>query len=172
MYLGNRNTQSCTQRGKNYAIFNLCCLGNGSNLAWLNICYKEGLKCKLRLRKSKKRSNFYWDDFQPQKWPSNWAQGFDSSIVFHALKWPDFQAPHQSKVDGCQAKKIPKHLRVCQDSRKLQSVLIKQTCLVPRMNNWGCKEKTALLHHHHFAQRKSVFELITFIFEIELLVGK
>ena len=117
-------------------------------------------------------SNFYWDDFQPQKWPPNWAQGFDSSIVFHALKWPDFQAPHQSKVDGCQAKKIPKHLRVCQDSRKLQSVLIKQTCLVPRMNNWGCKEKTALLHHHHFAKRKSVFELITFIFEIELLVGK
>ena len=36
---------------------------------------------------------------------------FRLSIVFHALKWPDFQAPHQSKVDGCQAKKIPKHLR-------------------------------------------------------------
>ena len=39
-----------------------------------------------------------------------WRQGL-TTIVFHALKWPDFQAPHQSKVDGCQAKKIPKHLR-------------------------------------------------------------
>ena len=95
-----------------------------------------------------------------------WRQGL-TTIVFHALKWPDFQAPHQSKVDGCQAKKIPKHLRVCQDSRKLQSVLIKQTCLVPRMNNWGCKEKTALLH----PQCGNFIDFLSLRFYVKLILG-